>query len=465
MLDLLERQQSLTVNQWKIFVACLLSTMMDFFDFFLIGYVLAFFVGDWHLTYGQSAAILFSSGIAAVPGGFFFGWLGDKIGRRKVFMMTVLIFALGTGVMALTPDHSWIFLAVMRFIVGLGVGGMPAVDFPLIQEFVPASKRGWITGLSTCMLPAGTLLAASLSAFLGPVIGWRGLFACGLAPAFLAFLIRVWVPESPRWLIGQGRLEEARRSIAWALQISPEKIVLPSTFAPPVKTAWLELFRYPRSIIAGCMTGLSQTGAAGMSLWTVVLFVMVLNVTPAQGSFLAIWVGLIAIFGRLLGAWLSDALGRRAAGSLLCLFAAISLSLAGYLHSVFLGAASLYYVFVIAHSFFGNASLAISVPYMTELWPARYRASGFGLAYGIANLGKFIGPAGLAVIVGASDYVNPKATLAGLIPALNYFAAWYILALVAFIFIGIETRGRTIEELDIALDKRAPAPARAATAH
>jgi hypothetical protein len=70
-----------------------------------------------------------------------------------------------------------------------------------------------------------------------------------------------------------------------------------------------------------------------------------------------------------------------------------------------------------------------------------------------------------AVIVGASDYVNPKATLAGLIPALNYFAVWYILALVAFVFIGIETRGRTIEELDIALDKRAPAPAHAATAH
>lgn len=62
--------------------------MLDFFDFGLIGFTLAFFVSDWHLTFGQSAAILFSSGIASVPAGIFFGWLGDRIGRRKVFMIT-----------------------------------------------------------------------------------------------------------------------------------------------------------------------------------------------------------------------------------------------------------------------------------------------------------------------------------------------------------------------------------------
>jgi len=57
----------------------------------LIGFVLAFFVKDWHLTFGQSGVILFASGVAAIPGGIFFGWLGDKIGRRKVFMMMILI--------------------------------------------------------------------------------------------------------------------------------------------------------------------------------------------------------------------------------------------------------------------------------------------------------------------------------------------------------------------------------------
>src|SRR5271165_4733940 len=69
MLDLLEQQDSLTINQWKIFTACLFSIVIDFFDFALIGFVLAFFVKDWHLTFGQSGAILFASGVAAIPGG------------------------------------------------------------------------------------------------------------------------------------------------------------------------------------------------------------------------------------------------------------------------------------------------------------------------------------------------------------------------------------------------------------
>jgi MFS transporter, putative metabolite:H+ symporter len=78
MIELINRQQSLTISQWKIFAAVILSIMLDFFAFPLIGFVLAFVVRDWHLTYGQSALILFSSGVAAVPGAIFFGWLGDK---------------------------------------------------------------------------------------------------------------------------------------------------------------------------------------------------------------------------------------------------------------------------------------------------------------------------------------------------------------------------------------------------
>jgi len=125
MLDLLEQQNSLTINQWKIFTACLFSIVIDFFDFALIGFVLAFFVKDWHLTFGQSGAILFASGVAAIPGGIIFGWLGDKIGRRKVFMMMILTLSFGTGVTALAPENGWIFITVMRFIVGLGWAASP----------------------------------------------------------------------------------------------------------------------------------------------------------------------------------------------------------------------------------------------------------------------------------------------------------------------------------------------------
>jgi MFS transporter, putative metabolite:H+ symporter len=462
MLELLDRQTSLTINQWKIFIACLFSIVIDFFDFSLIGFVLAFFVKDWHLTFGQSGAILFASGIAAIPGGILFGWLGDKIGRRKVFMTTILILSFSTGMMALAPQGSWMFMVVMRFFVGLGVGGLAAADLPLLQEFVPASKRGWVSGLSIGLLPLGPLLAAAAAAYLGTVIGWRGLFALGLVPALFAFVIRLWVPESPRWLFQKGRIEEARRALAWALRLDPAAIALPATLPEQRKVAWAELFKYPRSIAAATLTGLSQTGAVGLALWGVTLLVLVLKVSPAEASFLAIWTALVGIPGRVFGSWLSEAFGRRPGGIIASLLAALVMSLAGYLHDAYLGAFSVFYLMLLLHSFFGNGNFSIVFPYMAELWPAQLRASGFGLVYGMSNLGKFIGPAGLALIAGASNYVSPKATLAAIVPAFNYFAVWYLLAVFAFLFIGIETKGRTIEEIDAALTGPAPVAVKAA---
>jgi MFS transporter, putative metabolite:H+ symporter len=451
MLELLDGQQSLTANQWKIFVAAMFSTMLEFFDFFLIGFVLVFIVTDWHLTYGQSAAILFASGVAAVPAGWIFGWLGDRIGRRKVFIITVLTFSFATGIMALAPRGSWIFLAILRFVVGLGVGGLTVVDQTLLQEFVPAKKRGRIAGYALTLLPAGTLLAALLATYLGSTIGWRGLFAVGLLPAGMAFMIRVWVPESPRWLLGQGRIEEARRSLAWALQIDLSQIRLPAPLPPQQRASWLELFRYPRSVALSCITGLGQTGSVALQLWLVTLLALILRKTPAEASYLAIWIALIGIAGRACGAWLSDALGRRRAGVFTALLAAATLSLAGYLHDFYLGTVSVFFLTLLVQSLVSNANLAVVFPYMAELWPASLRASGFGLAYGTSNLGKFIGPAGLALIAGASNYVSPKAPVAAIVPAFNYFSVWYVFAALAFLLLGIETRGRTFEDIDAAL--------------
>jgi MFS transporter, putative metabolite:H+ symporter len=456
MLEHLEQQKSLTTNQWKIFAAATIGDMLDFFDFYLIGFILAFIVKGWSLTYGQSGAILLSSGIAAPFGSLFWGWMADKIGRRKVMILTVLNFSIPTGLMALTPDQGWLFLSVCRLFVGLGVTGLYTVDIAIVQEFVPASKRGRITGLTTALLPAGTLLGALTGAYLEHYIGWRGLFAVGLLPAGLTLLIRAWVPESPHWLIGKGRLDEARRSLAWALQVDPKKIELPPV-APAVDlVSWGELFKYPRSLAVCCLTGLTQTGNVGVVLWITTLLVLVLKISPAEASFLVIWVGVAGIAGRFFCAWLSDAMGRRPSVVLACLIAALGTSLAGYLSDVHIGAVSVFYIMVLVHSFFGQGNYAIVGPYMAEVWPSKLRASGMGVGYGVGNLGKFIGPAGLALIAGSSNYVSPQATLDALIPGMNYFAFWYVLGAFAIWFIGFETRGRTIDEIDSALT----APAR-----
>jgi putative MFS transporter len=456
MLERLERQQRLTANQWKIIATAGVGDMLDFFDFFLIGYVLAFILKEWHLTYGQSAVILVSAGLGAVPGAFFWGWMGDMIGRRRVFIMTALNVAMATGIMYFTPGPDgwvagWVFLAFFRFFVGFGNAGLIAVDIPLVQEFVPTYKRGWVSGLTTVLLPAGNVMGAICGAYLAPKIGWRGLFLVGLTPALLVLMIRYWIPESPRFLMRMGRLDEARKSLAWALQCDPAEIELPTESPEVQKTSWLELFRYPRSMIAACLVALSQTGGVGILMWITALFVMVLKITPAEASYLMIWVGILGIVGRLVASWMSDAFGRRASGFLIGMGGAISMALAGYLHDVYIGTVSVFFVLIMVQRFFGDASYAIIGPYIAEVWPNRLRASGMGFSYGIGNLGKIIGPLGLALIVGASDYVSPKATVDAIFPALLFLAFWYGQAGLVFLLLAVETKGRSIEEIDTSL--------------
>jgi putative MFS transporter len=138
-----------------------------------------------------------------------------------------------------------------------------------------------------------------------------------------------------------------------------------------------------------------------------------------------------------------------------CITAALCMSLAGYMHSVFIGGVSIFYVMLLLQSFFGSGNYSIVGPYMGELWPARLRGSGMGFVYGVGNLGKFIGPAGLALIAGSSNYVKPEATLDALVPGFNYFAFWYVLGALAFWFIGFETSRRSIEQIDETLGRRA----------
>ena len=448
MLDLLEKQNKLTRNQWLIAGAATLGDMLDFFDFFLISFVLGFVVKNWHLTFGQSGAILLASGITAPFGSLFYGWLADKVGRRTALVLAVLNVSLATGAMALTPTGAWQYLVICRLFVGFGVTGLYSVDITLMQEFSPSHKRGWFTGLTTTMLPAGSLLAALLGYFAEPYIGWRGMVITGLLPALLCLYIRAFVPESPLFLLRKGRLEEARDSLAWALMIDPAKITLPTSVPEADKTRWIELFKYPRSIVAGCLTGLTQTGGVALALWQITLFVMVLGISAGEASKLAIFVSICAILGRFFCSWISDAWGRRASGVLSCVVSAVLTFLAGYWHSVYLGGVSMFFVMILLQSFLASGNYSIVGPYMGEMWPSRLRGSGMGLVYGVGNLGKFIGPLGLALVAGSDNLVSPKATMDALVPGFAYFAYWYLIGAFAFWFIGTETRARTIEDID-----------------
>ena len=453
MLNYLDRQTKLTRNQQKIIVAAILGDMLEFFDYFLIGFVVAFIAGPWRLTFGKSAIILLASGFGAMFGAVFYGWLADKIGRRKVFMLTVVNFSVATGILTFTPDNAWLFLASFRFIIGFGVGGLYCVDLPLVQEFVPSSKRGMVGGIVTSSVPLGILLGSFLGATMTPLVGWRGLFAIGAIPGVLTLLIRIWVPESPRWLIQMGRYDEARQSLAWALEIDP--VELPPAApdqAAQVQPRLRDLFRYPRSLVVSWVTNLgAQTGYYGLHLWAPTLLVQLLSIRPEHAAFLMIWVNLGGFVGRILFSFLSDTIGRKLSGGLFGLGAAVMLIVTALSRNAFVDGVSVFWMLLILTNVLADGGFAIVGPYSAEVWPSTLRTSGMGSAYGFGGLGKVIGPLGLALIVGSSNVITPAASIAALIPAYVYLAAWFALAGIFYVAFGIETKGRSLEAIENAL--------------
>jgi putative MFS transporter len=450
MFELLDQQVRLTRNQKKIVAAAIIGDALEFFDYFLIGFVLAFIIGPWKLTFGQSAIVLLSSGIGAMIGAMFWGWMADRIGRRKVFIATVLNFSLGTGLLYFTPDNGWIYLSVFRFFVGFGVGGLYCVDLPLVQEFVPSSKRGKVSGLVTVFIPVGIGIGALMGAYLAPQIGWRGLFALGVLPALVTLLVRLWVPESPWWLVRQGRYEEARKSLAWAMEVDPKSLPLPTAESAPVtQTNWLDLFKYPRSLIVSWIGNLgTQTGVYGVYLWAPTLFVLLLHVTPGQASKMMLALTASGVIGRISFSFFSEKLGRQISGGLLGFGAGALIMLAGVMHDNFIGALSAFWLILIVANFFADGGFAVVGPYAAEVWPSNLRTSGMGSAYGFGGIGKIIGPLGLALIVGSSNFVKPDVPLSQISTAFFYLGGWYVLAGAVYLFLGIETKARSIDQID-----------------
>jgi len=112
------------------------------------------------------------------------GLARGRVGRRTVFIWSAITISLATGVMVFTPGPDavvpgWLFLVFFRILVGVGNAGIYTIDLPLVQEFIPAYKRGWVSALVTTMLPAGGMLAGLAAWLLLPIVGWRGLFVVG----------------------------------------------------------------------------------------------------------------------------------------------------------------------------------------------------------------------------------------------------------------------------------------------
>ena len=313
---------------------------------------------------------------------------------------------------------------------------------------MPARRRGQIAGFVTSFVSIGVIAGAVSGAFLTPLIGWRGLFALGLLPALLALLFLSWVPESPFWLLSRGREQEARRSLAWALERNPADLG-DWDYRPNVSTVrFREIFAYPRSLLSSWLSQFGyQTGANGVALWAPTLLVLLLAIPADKAAKMMIMVTLAGLAGRLLFSWAAGRAGRRPLGLVAGVGAAGALILAAWLHDASVGGVSLFWGCLVVWAVFGDGGYATVGPYAAEVWPSRVRTTGMGSAYGFGALGKIIGPLALAFIIGSADLISPKASVAAIVPGFTFYAACYLLSGLAFL-IGFETKGLSFAQVD-----------------
>src|SRR3954453_21927178 len=192
-----EQARGLTRDQRNAFVAAWLGWAMDAFDYFLLVFVITD-VADTFDTSKTKVAVATTLTLAARPiGAALFGYFADKKGRRPALLVCVLFYS--TVGLATAFSTSLTMLLVLRALYGIGMGGEGGLGASLAMEKIPASKRGFYSGVLQQGYPVGYLLAAIAFFIVEPIAGWRGLFICAAIPALVALFIRMRVEESEVW--------------------------------------------------------------------------------------------------------------------------------------------------------------------------------------------------------------------------------------------------------------------------
>ena len=203
---------------WINFGLLSLITVLEFFDFAIVAFLLAVIGPQWHLTYGQSAVILYSGGVGAICGAIAWGSLSDAWGRKSQLVLGTFICGIGAGAIGLVPEGAWGVLALLRFVVGFGLTAAVTPCLTLVVETAPTRYRTSFSSFYVVFATAGALLASATSATLLELLGWRGVAMLGAVTIPVGIAIALVVPESVRWLTAKGHFAEARASVARQLR-------------------------------------------------------------------------------------------------------------------------------------------------------------------------------------------------------------------------------------------------------
>lgn len=385
------------------------------------------------------AALLPLSGIVGtVLGSFLWGWLGDRIGRRASILLAAVSF-IGTSICGSMPTFA--MNVFMCFIMGFGVGGMLPIMYTIMAETIPARHRGWIMVLIGGDVVGAYILTSWLAAELVPIYSWRILWLIGLPTGvFLIFLNR-WIPESPRYLLAQGRNEEAkavmRRFGAKIIEDKSSKLKVEKG----VKDRMIQLFQPPFSYITAAVLLLALgvgLVSFGFQLW-IPTNLQKMGFTEAEANYMLRDSALIGFPLNFLIAWLYGFWSSKRTLIMLSGLTAASLigfSLAG---EAIASNQILLYALLIMPIWGISSIVSVLSAYCVEIYPTRLRSRGSGLGAGFSKAGGVI-IIGLVAISVAPPSIAGTA-LIGAVPM--------ALAALALTFFGVETHKRQLEDITV----------------
>ncbi|WPB56414.1 MFS transporter [Xylophilus sp. GOD-11R] len=396
---------------WRVVIALGIAWVLDGLEVTLVGSIGS--VLERPDTLALTAAQVGAAGslyiAGAVVGALLFGRLADRLGRKRLFIVTLIVYAAATLATALSPGFA--FFAACRFFTGLGIGGEYAAINSAIDELVPARVRGRVNLAINGSFWIGAALGAGLSLVLldprviGPVAGWRVGFGLGAVLALAILLVRRDVPESPRWLAAHGRGEEAERILARIeAEVRAEHGALPPVTAEPgalrpaspslrhVAQVLLQRFRRRSVVALGLMV--SQAFFYNAIFFTYSLVLTRFHHVPEGRVALYIFpFALGNVLGPLLLGPLFDSWGRRRMIGLTYGLSGIGLAVTGW--AFMEGHLDAMTQALAWSAVFFLASAAASSAYLTvsEVFPLEMRALAISLFYAVGTgAGGFAAP-------------------------------------------------------------------------
>jgi PHS family inorganic phosphate transporter-like MFS transporter len=436
--------------QWKILFVAGMGFFTDAYDLFVIGVAVSLIRPEWNLSTGQVALLNSATLVASAVGAIAFGRIADIVGRKRIYGYEVLILVIGALASAFAPGFVWLIVA--RIVLGIGIGGDYPVSATIMSEYSGKAARGRTVGLVFAMQGVGLVLgpliaSALLASGLSTDTSWRILLAFGAVPGLAVFYLRRRIPETPRFALAGGAVEEAAAAIRHATGTV-------RAVGPMEESA----ARNPQRTLQGFRTFLRH-GRLGRWLvgtaacWMVFDFAYygnsisspeVLALLSPRASLLSntlLQLLIFAVFalpGYALAIWLVDRVGRRSIQTMGFGMMAVAFGLIALVPSVAHTVAPFVLLYGMSYLFSEFGPNTTTFIYPAEVFPVEVRTTGHGLAAAAGKIGGFVGAFLFPVMLASSMGIRgAEAVAAGL----------SLLGLLLTVVLLPEPRGQSLEEL------------------